>query len=445
MDSPERLDVNSMEGRGKSSNLSACAPRAPRTLDETGLPFLFLVELLIKVLFLRGSVQLIDLSLHIKLNISVLDPLITFIRGEKLCQASRTGASGTDADLVYQLTELGRARGMECLRRNSYAGAAPVSLAAYCAQVDLQSVADMHVAREDMDATYHDVVVDPEVLEQLGVSMNSGRAVFIYGPAGGGKTYLGERLSRLLKGSIYLPHAIMIDGEVIQMYDPVVHCAMDEGIEPAHSSHSRSQVDARWVLSARPAVLTGGELTLDMLDLRFDFSTRFYQAPPHLKANNGIFIVDDFGRQRCSAVELMNRWIVPMDRRVDYLSLHTGHKFRVPFDVIVFFSSNLPPAKLADASFLRRLGYKIYVGPLTEEEYQRVFIAVCAQYGVPFSIDAFNYLLHEHHYKEDRALLACYPGDIVSQVRDIAVYEGRVPCLDSATLDWAWNNYFTGT
>jgi energy-coupling factor transporter ATP-binding protein EcfA2 len=275
--------------------------------------------------------------------------------------------------------------------------------------------------------------------------MNSGRAVFIHGPAGSGKTYLAERLVGLLKGNICVPYAVLVDGEIVQLHDPAVHQTVEGSTEPADSYHSRMLVDTRWVLSARPAVLTGGELTLDMLDLNFDSSTRFYQAPPHLKANNGILVIDDLGRQRCSAAELMNRWIVPMDRGVDYLSLHTGHKFQVPFDVIVVFSSNFPPAELADASFLRRLGYKIQVGPLTEAEYQRVFIEVCAQYGVPFSIDAFNYLLHQHHYKEGRPLLACYPRDIVSQVRDIATYEGRAACLDSVVLDWAWNNYFTGS
>ena len=209
---------------------------------------------------------------------------------------------------------------------------------------------------------------------------------------------------------------------------------MDGASAPADGLHNRMMVDARWVLSVRPAVLTGGELTLDMLDLNFDSSTRFYQAPPHLKANNGIFIIDDLGRQRCSAVELMNRWIVPMDRRVDFLTLHTGQKFEVPFDVIVVFSSNFPPEQLAEGSFLRRLGYKIHVGALTEAEYQRVFRQVCAHYGVPFSPEAFDYLLQEHHYKEDRPLLACYPRDIVAQLRDIATLRGEGALLRSTGL-----------
>jgi hypothetical protein len=188
-------------------------------------------------------------------------------------------------------------------------------------------------------------------------------------------------------------------------------------------------------------VITGGELTLDMLDLRFDPATRLYQAPPHLKANGGIFIIDDLGRQRCSPVELMNRWIVPMDRQVDYLSLQNGYKFPVPFDVVVIFSSNLPPESLADGSFLRRLGYKIHVGALQPEQYETVFRQVCQRYSVPFEAETFAWLMREHHTHQ-RPLMACYPRDLVSQLRDLAAYEGRLPTLDIASLEWAWNNYF---
>ncbi|WP_233556406.1 ATP-binding protein [Noviherbaspirillum sedimenti] len=419
-------------------------PRAPRTPEETGLPFLFLVELVSKVLFLRGQVGLVELSAHLKLTVGVLDPLIVFMRAEKLCEVTRRGGSGTDADLTYNLTDLGRTRATEFMSRNAYAGPAPVTLAAYCAQVEAQSVAQMHIMREDMANEFADIVVSPIVLEQLGTAMNSGRAIFVHGPAGSGKTYLAERLAGLLHGDILVPHAIVVDGEVVQVHDPVVHPPVDGMAEQADVFDKRMLLDARWLRTRRPAVLTGGELTLDMLDLQFDPGTRFYQAPPHLKANGGIFIIDDLGRQRCSPAELMNRWIVPMDRRVDFLSLHTGYKFLVPFDVIVVFSSNFPPEQLADGSFLRRLGYKIHVGPLTEAQYERIFRQVCKQFEVPYSDDAFHYLVHQHHYQEERALLACYPRDILAQVRDLALYEGRAPSLDQRVLDWAWNNYFIG-
>lgn len=419
-------------------------PVAPRTPQETGLPFLFLIELVVKVLSVRGQMQSVELAAHLKLNVSVLDALIVFMRAEKLCEVVRRGGSGTDADLTYNLTDLGRAKANEFMTRNAYAGQAPVTLASYCAQVQAQSVADMRVVRADMKREFDDVVINPLVLDQLGAAMNSRRAIFIHGPAGSGKTYLAERLAGLLKGAILVPYAVLVEGEVVQVYDSLVHKTVTGATEATASFDRGQSVDARWVRAVRPAVLTGGELTLEMLDLQYDPGTRFYQAPPHLKANNGIFIIDDLGRQRCSPVELMNRWIVPMDRHIDYLALHTGYKFLVPFDVIVVFSSNFPPEDLTDGAFLRRISYKIHVGALNEAQYEQIFKDMCKQCGIAYDNDAFHYLLREHHYKESRPLLACYPRDILVQLRDLALYENRTPVLGEKVLDWAWNNYFVG-
>jgi predicted ATPase with chaperone activity len=428
---------------------SHALPAAPRTPQDTGLPFLFLIELVTKVLSVRGQMQSVELAAHLKLNVSVLDALIVFMRAEKLCEVVRRGGSGTDADLTYNLTDLGRARANEFMTRNAYAGQAPVTLAAYCDQVQAQSVADMRVVRADMSREFDDVVINPLVLDQLGAAMNSRRAIFIHGPAGSGKTYLAERLAGLLKGAILVPYAVLVEGEVVQVYDSLVHKSITGATalgaaEPSASFDRGQSVDTRWVRAARPAVQTGGELTMEMLDLQYDPGTRFYQAPPHLKANNGIFIIDDLGRQRCSPVELMNRWIVPMDRHIDYLALHTGYKFLVPFDVIVVFSSNFPPEDLTDGAFLRRIGYKIHVGALTEAQYEQIFKDMCTQYGITYDHDAFHYLLREHHYKEARPLLACYPRDILVQLRDLAMYENCAPALNEKVLDWAWNNYFVG-
>ncbi len=423
--------------------------RAPRSVEETGLPFLFLVELLAKVLFQRGQVRLPELAGHLKLSVSVITPLVTHLRTEKWCEVTRSGHSGTDADLTYHLTEAGAQRALTCLSRNAYAGPAPVTLAAYVAQVAAQSVRHLHVTRAHVSTAFHDVVASQLVLDQLGAAMNSGRAIFIHGLAGSGKTYLAERLRGLLHGAIALPYAIMIDGEVVPFYDPVQHRPLQENhAAPDDTTDLLDRtrtLDARWVRDLqRPAALTGGELTLEMLDLRFDANTRLYQAPPHLKANNGIFVIDDLGRQRCSPLELMNRWIVPMDRGVDYLSLHTGLVFEVPFDVVVVFSSNFLPERLSDGAFLRRLGYKIEVPPQTEGEYEQLFRQACTQYGMAFDAAAFEYLLREHHAREDTPLLACYPRDLIRQVRDLARYESVEPVVDRRSLDWAWTNYFAG-
>ena len=417
-------------------------PSAPRTPDETGIPFLFLVELVSKILFLRGQMYLPELALQIKLPVSVIEKVLVFLRSEKLCEATRRGSSGTDADMCLALTDLGRARASQYMLQNAYAGPAPVTLAAYTAQVRLQGVAGMPITATDMHAQFGDLVVDPLVLDKLGAAMNSGRAIFIHGPAGSGKTYLAERLHGLLRGSVLVPYAIMVDREVLPFFDTLVHAPVAVAPLPSNGFERALPSDTRWIRVQRPAVLVGGELTLPMLDVQFDQGSRMYHAPSHLKANNGIFIIDDLGRQRCSAVELMNRWIVPMDRGQDFLSLHTGYKFPVPFDMIIVFSSNFSPDTLADGAFLRRLGYKIHVGAVTPAQYLAIFRAVCDSVGVGFDKTAFAHLL-ALHAGEQRPLLACYPRDLLAQVRDVARYHQREPELTPAALDWAWHNYFT--
>lgn len=427
----------------KAQGATVAVPRQARTVAETGLSFLFLVELLTKMLFLRGQLSLAELADHLKLSVGVLEPLLAFMRNERLCEVSRT--SETETAITYNLTELGRLRAEDFLRKSQYGGAAPVSLQSYIDQVRKQSITDMQVTREKIAQTFDGVVIQEHILRQFGAAMNSGRAIFVYGLAGSGKTFIAEHLVGLLSGNVAIPHAIVIDNEVIQVFDPLIHVPAPEEGEPASILDRRRghDMDMRWVVCQRPVVRTGGELTLSMLDLDFDASARFYQAPPQVKANNGLLIIDDLGRQLAPAMAIMNRWIVPLDRRVDYLALHTGKKFMIPFDVIVVFSSNMPPKELADEAFLRRLGYKIYVGALDETEYRAVTRQVCEELQIPFSEAGLDYLLRDHHYKENKPLLACIPRDILRQLRDIARYEGVQPEMSEKLLDWAWNNYYT--
>lgn len=415
-------------------------PLQPRSVEETGLNFLFLIELLAKILFLRGHLRLADLAAHAKLSIGVLEPLLSFMRTERLCEVSRSGEAETA--IAYALTDLGRLRAQDFLQKSQYAGPAPVSLRTYVDRVHQQSVADMRVTRSELQRVFDGVVVREGILRQFGAAMNSGRAIFVYGPAGTGKTFIAEKLVGLLSGNVAIPHAVVVDNEVIQVFDPLIH---EEVAYPETTSvlDRRKAPDARWVLCRRPVVKTGGELSLGMLDLDFDQSARFYQAPPQFKANNGLLLIDDLGRQLTPALDIMNRWIVPLDRHWDYLSLHTGKKFMIPFDVILVFSTNMPPKQLADDAFLRRLGYKIYVGVLEEDAYRAISRQVCEELQIPYSEAGLQYLLHEHHYKEGKPLLACIPRDILGQVRDIARYEGVQPELSAELLDWAWKNYFT--
>lgn len=416
-------------------------PPSPRTVEETGLDFLFLTELLCKILFLRGRISLADISAHVKLPIRVLEAILDFMRAEHLCELASRGDNS--ASTFFQLSDTGRLRAGDYLRRSQYAGPAPVNLDAYAAQVERQSIRDVRYTREIMAAGFDGIVIQDKVLDQLGAAMNSGRAIFIYGQPGSGKTYIAESLTRLLCDAVAIPYALAVDNEVIQIFDPHVHQLMPQ--EPAftHQLERKQMLDTRWLACQRPMAMSGGELTLATLELDFDAGTRTYQAPPHVKANNGLFVVDDLGRQMVSPQDLMNRWIGPLDRHRDFLSLHTGYKFQIPFDVIVVFSSNQDPAGLTDEAFLRRLGYKIHIGPLNEDQYRAVFRQVCAEWSIPFSETALQHLLHQHHYKEQRPLLACYPRDLLGQVKDLALYESRAPELTAETLDWAWHNYFT--
>jgi len=419
-------------------------PAQPCTIEETGLGFEFLVELLTKTLCMGGHMRLLDIVAHSKLSLAVLEPLLAFMRTEHMCEALRS--SEAETAVTYNLSELGRVRANDYLRKNQYVGPAPISLHAYIDQVNLQSVKNMQVTHEQLAKAFSGLVIKEGILKQFGAAMNSGRAIFVYGPPGSGKTFIAEHLAGLLTGDVVIPHAIVVDNEVIQVFDPLMHIPL---LPPGTNGNSatgfdrRLTSDARWVPCSRPVVKTGGELTLSMLDLDFDESARFYQAPPQVKANNGLMIIDDLGRQLAPAIDIMNRWIVPLDRHVDYLALHTGKKFMLPFDVIVVFSTNLSPSKLADEAFLRRLGYKIYVGLLSEEEYRQITQQVCTELKIPFSEDGFNFLLHEHHYKSGKPLYACIPRDILEQLRDIAVYEGKPAVMSSELIDWAWNNYFT--
>lgn len=415
-------------------------PASPRTVEESGLHLFFLVELTAKILFLRGRLKLSELAHCLRLPASVVDGVLRHMRTERLCEVPHRG--NTDGDIHYNLTDTGRARASEFFQKSQYAGAAPVSLTAYIQQVRRQAISGMGVTLGDLDTAFEGLVVRQHLREQLGAAMNSGRALFLYGPAGSGKTFLAEQMLRLLSGCIAVPHAICVDDSVIQVFDPIVHKPIAQEASAQHAFYRERYLDERWVVCSRPVSLCGGELTLDNLNLYFDPTTRFYQAPPHVKANNGLFIIDDLGRQVVSPQQLMNRWIVPMDRGHDYQALHNGYKFAIPFDVILVFSTNMTPRDIADEAFLRRIGYKIHVGPLDEAEYRRIFQAVCDEKGVPYSDAAFEYLVREHHHKENRPLLACYPRDIIGQIRDFAMFRQATPELTNKSLDWAWRNYF---
>jgi hypothetical protein len=297
------------------------------------------------------------------------------------------------------------------------------------------------VTVQQVRAAFADLVVSEELADLLGTAVNSGRPLLLYGPAGAGKSYLAGHLLRLLTGPVAIPHAILVHGEVIRVFDGHWHHPVAPSAAPAGLDNA-SRADARWVACERPLVVSGGELTLAMLDLAFDERAGYYEAPPHFKANNGLFIVDDLGRQVVTPRELMNRWIVPMDRREDYLMLRSGGKFKIPFDMVLVFCSNLRPADLEDMAFLRRIGHKIHVGPLGVGDYREIFGRVCADEGIAFDETSFQGLLRDYHAGRGQPLLACTPRDLLHLIGSRAAYLGVTPQLSPALIDWAWNVYF---
>ena len=417
---------------------ASCAPLPPSGVKETGVPFLFLAQLVCKTLFNAGPQRISDLSARLKLPARIVEELVDFLRRERLCEVT---SASTALQRVFTLSDLGHQRGEEYLRHNQYTGPAPVTLEAYQEQVRKQAIAEVRVTRADMERAFAGIVVSANILDQFGAAMNSGRAVFLYGPAGAGKSFIAERLVGLLNDEVYIPHSILVHDQIVRMFDPDVHVTIADGKPASPVSLGIANADARWVKCRRPVIITGGELTLDMLDLQFEHSARFYAAPPQLKANNGLLIIDDLGRQKVRPDELMNRWIVPLDRRLDYHALHTGEKFMVPFDVTVVFCTNISPRELADEAFLRRLGYKIHLGPLDEAQYREVCEQVCRLLDISHEGADIDHLISKFR-SEKKPLLACTPADLLRQVRDQARYRGVEARLTGDLLAWAWNNYF---
>lgn len=424
----------------------AC-PGAPQSVQSTGIPAEFLGELSLKVLLLRGRLMVPALADVTCLPRSVVRTVLEDLRREQLVEIARGGTTELQAE--YQLTERGRSRAGESIARCAYAGPAPVSLESYEQIVGLQSMSHATFSGDSIRRAFGHVILQHGVLDQIGAAMNSGRAILLYGPAGSGKTHLAELLTHVMAGSVLVPHALYVAGDVVQVFDPLVHRPfgddnLSSGVKGGLSMLSVSE-DKRWVRCSRPLGITGGELTLPMLDLQYDHSSRIYQAPPHMKSNGGVFVIDDLGRQLVGARELMNRWIVPLDRQKDYLSLNNGFKFTVPFDLTVVFSTNLHPTELADEAFLRRFGYKIYIGSLEPDQYRAITRNVCELTGVQFDGAVLDWLIEERHKARDKPLLACYPRDLLGRVHDFALYENLPPVMTREALDRAWSSYFVHT
>jgi hypothetical protein len=415
-------------------------PPPPATIEETGLHPDTLAQILLKTL-VGGEASGTTLSEKLRLPYSVLDLLIQHGRVEKLLEVR--GASGAgSAGYRYALTDLGRDRANQFFDLSRYVGPAPVPLAQYNAYVRACMAAKPYLNRDRLETGFSDLVVSKGMFDQLGPAVNSGKSLFLYGAPGNGKTVLAEGIGRAYGDQMFMPHAIDVDGQTITMYDPVSHQVMNNGSPASNSVVGSAPTDRRWERIKRPVVVVGGELTLEMLDLTFNPIARFYEAPIQMKANGGVFVVDDFGRQRIPARDLLNRWIVPLESRVDFLTLHTGRKFEIPFNVLVVFATNLKPESLADEAFLRRIPYKILAKNPTMEEYCRIFELNCQKRGMRFDPVMVEYLNRKYYQPRNLQMRACHPRDLISQVVDRCRYEDRDPVITRELLDAACGSYF---
>ena len=410
----------------------------PRTILETGLADNFIGDLVCKHLYDAGVLDMVQLVARLALTGAVLEEVLTFLRKDRRVEV--LGQAGGQA-LRYGLTERGRNSAREALARSGYIGAAPYPVSAYRTLLKLQTIHHGRISAHDMHSSFGSMVLAPSMLDQLGVALNSGRAIMIYGPAGTGKTYVSSRLIRLFGEAIWVPHAIAINDAVIEIFDPQVHKRLDDG-EQQNGLLLNEGIDRRLLCCERPIVITGGELTMEQLDVRYDPFMRQYQAPLQLKASNGLLIIDDLGRQRMTPGELLNRWIVPMEERHDFLNLGGGRHCELPFDMILVFSTNLNPLELADEAFLRRIGYKLQFGYLKPGEYERIWIQETQRLGIHYDPMLLSYVLRELYDAENMPLVPCHPRDLLNMACDRQRYlEGSGP-LTAQEVEWAWRNYF---
>ncbi|HWQ04553.1 MAG TPA: ATP-binding protein [Longilinea sp.] len=416
-------------------------------VDDTGLSPLWLQDLVLKIMYFQGYLTGFKIAEEIALPFTgVVDQILEALKREKSVEVRSSQMGLGEGAYLFAITSAGIARAREALDRSQYAGPAPVPINIYNEAIRRQSRGRVQVTNRIMHQVLANLVLPEKAFQRLGPAVNSGTSMFIFGPPGNGKTSLARAIGNLvLSQNMFIPYAIYVDGQVIKLYDSVNHqLSTDEDTPPTGTGALRTGArrDPRWVRIKRPFIVTGGELTLAGLDLVFDDTLKYYEAPFQVKANGGILLIDDFGRQQVRPRDLLNRWIVPLENRIDYLALHTGRKIEVPFDVLVMFSTNLPPKDLVDEAFLRRLRHKVEVGDPSYEDYREIFRRVAATKGVVYSDEGLAYLLQEWYIKRNRKMRASHPRDLCDQIIDISRYMGTEPTMSRELIDLAAESYF---
>ncbi len=412
-------------------------PPEPKTIDESGLDIGFLSDLILKVLYFQGYRKGSDIADVIRLPFQgVIDTVITFLVRERMVEI-KGGTGVSRASYDFAITDRGSMRAREVLGRNQYIGPAPVNLQSYNKAIQQQTTQQIHVNPQTIREALSHLVISNKIIDQVGPAINSGRSLFLFGPPGNGKTSIAESIGRIiLHNDIRIPYAVSVEGQIVKVFDELNHVRVEE------TEAQRERIDQRWVKIRRPVVVVGGELMLESLELIFDDTAMFYEAPFQMKANGGMFLIDDFGRQQVRPRDLLNRWIVPLEKRLDFLTLRTGRQIEVPFEVLIVFSTNLEPRDLVDEAFLRRIRYKVEIGDPSFEEFREIFRRMCRSRKIAYSDEGLAYLLQEYYIKPQANLRACHPRDIIDELVDVANYREVEPKLSPELLDLACTNYF---
>jgi len=412
-------------------------PMEPESFRQAGLTDSEVEALILKFLLARGDIVGRDIAEQVKLPFVLVDELLRTLKNEQL--VVHKGAAPMN-DYQYQLTDLGRERARRFTMHCTYFGSAPVSLRDYIDSVNAQSLTEQNPTAEDLNRAFADLLLSKKMLDRLGPAMNSGKGLFLYGAPGNGKTSIAERVTRAFGRYIWIPRAIGVDGEIIRLFDPAAH--EEKSLAPNEGLIDQRKIDKRWVRVRRPTIVTGGELTMDSLEVTINTSTGISEAPLQLKSNCGTLVIDDFGRQRMQIDELLNRWILPLEQRFDFLNLPNGKKIQVPFDQLIIFSTNLEPRELVDEAFLRRIPYKIAVVDPTEAEFRELFRWMAPKLGFVHSEEPIDYLIEKHYNQTGRPFRCCHPRDLLLQIRSFCAYADDVLELTPERFDAAVENYF---